>query len=132
MAEKKHDSEFGDGFLYPLSLFMCHADLISGTMKLYADMKEKHSGMFGADKGAQMWLCASADHMFGFDPEIAPSEETKILARSLKDRCMAWRLVMEGPGPKAKEVIQLINDAKELMFKLDEHYGNNPKEAQWS
>lgn len=126
------DSEFGQGFLYPLALFVAHTMRLQHIADDYKKMREVNRGHFSARSAAQMCLYGAADHLFDFDPQQAP-EPLRQRCETLRENAMTWRLPM-GKDHEAteKEVKDLFEEAKAIFFEVDVLNGVDAKRAQWS
>lgn len=113
------DSEFGKGFLYPLGLFLGHSMV-------------QFQGIPGSS-GAWLVLSGAKDHLYEFDPELAPTDEMKERARRLKEAAMERYDSEHWNDKEGKAVLkELFEEAKELLFLADRHYGNEPVRAKFS
>ncbi len=122
-------SEFGKGFLYPLSLFMCHAGILNADLCRLKEGGDKYKGI----DGTWLWLNAAADHFFGFNPNAAPTAHLRKLATQIRDTALKYRSAISNDDRMTDEqAFQLIEDAKELMFELDVWLEHKPVKAEWS
>ena len=122
-------SEFGQGFLYPLALFLCHAMELQHHVEHYAGLDKANS----KQRGAEMWLYGAAEHLYEFLPDQAPTPELALRCSTFRDECLAKRLPMGGSPPITPErAAELIDEAKALFHDLDAHNGVDVVKAEWS
>lgn len=109
-------SEFGKGVVYPLGLFLAHAER---HLEVFRDVLHDYG----------CWFNASADHLYEMEEIGVPKIDKKI--RKLRDYVFKRRLLI-GDKVTQEEMFKAINMAKDLMFSLDKYYGNKPIKATWS
>lgn len=133
MTEENGKSEFGEGFLYPLALFLAHAGELRKDIESYVEMEKKNPGMFGADRGASIWLYGAADHLFVFDPDAAPSGILRDRCKEFRDECLSKRLPIGDENTVTKERAgELLNEVKALFLAFDLENGVSAVEAEWN
>ena len=127
----KTDSEFGAGFIYPLSLFLCHADRLREDIEKF---KKIDMPGFNADRAAQLWLYGAADHLYQFDPTHAPTRELYRRCSLFRRRVLFHRLEWKPTYNKltVHGAFVLIEQAKTLMLEIDRILGVPAVEAQWA
>jgi len=105
MAEsEKETSEFGKGFLYPLALFLAHADRLQ--YGLY-DMPSEDP---------KIWLYGAGDHLYCLMPEYAPNAEIKAMAESLIEAHNKHRFERS----MTKEIgMGMVQTAKDIFLAID-------------
>ena len=91
-------SEFGDGFLYPLALFLAHAD------RLQYGLHE-----VGVED-PKIWLYGAGDHIYGLMPDHAPNEDIKAKADSLREMHNKYRHNSMFTKDIGLEMIQIAKD----------------------
>lgn len=102
-------SEFGSGFVYPLSLFIAH--------------KHLHE-----DWPIQSWMSGAADHIFELKIPKCFTRGEKRRVKVFVDKIMTWRL---DSRMTVDEKVWALNEATELMMIADRHMGLSPIEAEW-
>lgn len=125
--EKKEESEFGAGLLYPIGLFMMHAerDRIpeESAKKIYGDDWENQNW--------SMWWYAAADHLFELQIPDALPEDLKQKARTLQHIAMMYRLPMEKKSDNKEKAHEALKLAKEILFGADKLIGVKPIKGSW-
>lgn len=129
MEEEKQESEFGAGLIYPIGLFLMHAErkTISDaaiSKKIYGDNWE--------NKEWSMWWYCAADHLFELEiPDFLP-ESLQQKIRGLQSVAMTYRLPMDGDKPDNKEKAhEAMKMAKEILFEADKLIGVKPIKGSW-
>ena len=111
----KEKSEFGCGLTYCIGLFLCHAE--RDYLMTENDVER------GIINKPSLWFYAAADHLFDLQiPRFLP-KELKERIRKWKSKVIGWRLPMTVEGHSTQEdKIWAINEAKELLRLIDEHF----------
>jgi hypothetical protein len=116
----KKTSEFGKGFVYPLGLFLAHAE------------SERFNGHRDENDDVSLWFYATADHLFCFTPEKGLTKTIRDKATIFRDKCLVWRMPMSDDNtPTKKDKEWAINEAKELLFMTDKAMKVNPIRGAW-
>lgn len=125
MSDEKIESEFGKGLTYCLGLFLCHSERYSRDNQV----KEILGHGFG-----ESWFNAASDHLYELSiPDFLPEDLRRRLGE-LKDKSLSWGHGFQMDGkPRATEadVNWAIEEAKELLRMIDEHFGVATVEASW-
>lgn len=121
-------SEFGKGLVYPIGLFLAHADRYSLEKREY----EKSGAIkYIKDRMPEMWFNASSDHLYELDTSTLKSKALTSRINSWKTKCLNW-----GHGfPKVKstegDVLWAIQEAKDILLKLDKTFGVKAQKGVW-
>jgi len=120
--EKEPESEFGKGLTYCLGMFLAHAER---NRKTNTVLDEKDL--------AGMWFNGASDHLYEMEaPETLPEE--------LQERLQKFRSLMldrgHGSGLLSKrfteeDVASSIQEAKDLLRAIDEHFGIPTIKGSW-
>jgi len=122
-------SEFGKGFLYPLSLFLAHEWQLKNNIKSYKELREKakNTEIFSEDQACVVWLCGAGDHLYEFMPEFAPkhlAQKAYLLKRLNDDNKLDLSVT--------KKICEQMNDlAKDIFFGMDLHMGVAAVRGEW-
>jgi len=116
------ESEFGKGLAYCLGLFLCHSE------------RNYHRAADDLLDRPEMWFNGSSDHLYEMQiPETLPVNLKSRLAE-FQDKCLSWGhgYQMDGRAKANKDnMAWSINEAKELLRLIDEHFGIATIEASW-
>lgn len=114
------ESEFGKGYVYCLGLFIAH------EFRLFEYEQKKATYM-----DASMWFSGAADHLFELQtPNILPEEKKKQIAE-FQDRCLRFRLCMNGEKCDWKDAHTAVDEAKDLLREWDEFNGIPTIKGSW-
>lgn len=118
--EKETQCEFGKGLTYCLGLFLCHSE------RGY-ERREKDQV-----RDVELWFYGAADHLFELEVPEALPEPLRSRLNRFRDVCLHWRLPMDSSKPTAKDKEWAIDEAKELLRLVDEHFGIATIKASWN
>ena len=126
--EEKQESEFGAGLLYPIGLFMMHAE-----RKTISDeaVSKKIYGDNWKNKEWSMWWYAAADHLFEMEIPDSLPDDIKNKANTLQGIAMAYRLPMEDKRDNEEKAQEALKLAKEILFEADKLIGIKPIKGSW-
>jgi hypothetical protein len=134
IKEKEKTSDFGQGLVYCLGLFLAHAEKsMYGNEKAEQEV-EKRFKKFGKVEGysymADMWFNCASDHLYELQiPENLPEDLKKRLG-VLQSKAIHYGHGFANDGTK-KEKEWAIEEAKELLRLIDEYFKIKTKEATW-
>jgi hypothetical protein len=116
MEMVKKESEFGSGVVYPLGLFLAHAERYQDEMS-----KDSHC--------AWTWVCASSDHLIDLKVDKIKNIKLKKRIKVFVDKCFEMR----GISHKAtqQDVDWAIKEAKDILFEIDKIIGSKPIKGKW-
>jgi len=123
--EENMESEFGKGLTYCIGLFLCHSERHFDESEGAKNAREITGKIYG-DYG--LWFNGAADHLF--DLEI-PNNLPDPLIDDIKEwrsRCLFLKM---HPANKV-DFEHSIKKAKEFLLRIDEHFGVETIQAEWS
>lgn len=118
----EEESEFGKGYSYCLGLFLAH------EWKMF-DMREKAKEH--TYYNASNWFNGAADHLFELEVPIKLSEEKKKQIKAFRDRCLKFRLCMNGEKCDWDEASAALDEAKDLLREWDEFQNIPTMKGSW-
>lgn len=117
----KSESEFGQGLMYNLGLFLAHA-----MQDYYLPDERKKI------RGVEMWFYGATDHFYDFEWQSAPTPALKKRCKVLRDKCLTWRLPMnEIDKPTEKDKLWALSESKEILRAVDKFLGVNTIKGEW-
>lgn len=116
------ESEFGKGYAYCLGLFIAHEFHMQEWRKLF-----KEKGIMDAS----IWFNGAADHLFELQIPNTLSEEKKKQIIDFKNRCLAFRLCMNGENCTYEDAQAAVDEAKDLLREWDEFNGISTLKGTW-
>lgn len=120
----EHESDFGKGLVYCLGLFLCHSEREYG-------LREQDKRLFKVDT----WFNGASDHFYDMEIPNSLPESLRSRLTELRDKCLSWGHGFGLDGlPPATEANRkwAIDEAKELLRLLDEHFGIATLKASWA
>ena len=130
-------SEFGKGLTYCLGLFLCHSERdysISDDFKKYLEEADerfiKRSKVKEFSHTTEMWFNAASDHFYDLEiPETLPKSLKKRLTK-LIDKAINWGHGFNYTVTK-KDKKWAIQEAKDLLRLIDNHFGIKTERGDW-
>ena len=119
-------SEFGDGLVYCLGLFLAHQEDYPSKKEIYEKNKidTKHV--------PTLWFSGASDHLYGLHiPDDFPNE-LKVRLGKLKRKCLGFGHGMDWDKVKDEDVYWAIDEAKSLLLLIDKHFKIPSIEAKWN
>lgn len=121
---KNRDSEFGQGCIYNLGLFIAH------QYNAYI-LEEQYSKLTVHISWPEMWFNGAGDHMFDLViPKNYPIELQERLSY-LQTQCLHWRMSLGEAGATKDNVWWALGEAKELLRLIDEFHGVRTVKGMW-
>jgi hypothetical protein len=118
-------SEFGTGYAYCLGLFLAHEWRF---MEMERDTKQEGSASL---RDASLWFYGASDHLFDLQiPASLPDEKRDEIA-AFRDKCLAFRLCMDGQECSWSDARAACNQAKDLLREWDEFNGILSEKGDW-
>lgn len=127
---RETESEFGQGCIYNLGLFVAH----QYNAIILEEQYEQINNTLGIGmqmNWCEMWFNGAADHMFDL---IIPTNyplELQERMNILQSKCLTWRQIMSGHNPIKDDVWWAIGEAKELLRLIDEFHGIKTIKGQY-
>lgn len=119
-------SEFGSGLVYPVGLFLKHAERhyhAGGFADVFPD---KENGFWS------MWWCGAADHLMCLSIPDSLPDIIKTKAKELQDIAITYRLPMgERPIDNKEKAFLAIELCTEILFEIDKLLGAEPEKGEW-
>ena len=116
------ESEFGRGLGYCLGLFLAHAERLNKFLVDYEVMREKFPDSFDEGSAVDIWFNGAADHFGELEVDHAP-EELRERMTVLRDKCLRWRISLDGNSATVKDAHWALQEAKDLLRLIDEAHG---------
>jgi hypothetical protein len=134
MKENKETSDFGQGLVYCLGLFLAHAERSMYSSEKAEQEAEERFKKFGKVKDysymADMWFNAASDHLYELQiPEYLPEDLKKRLG-VLQSKAIHFGHGFANDSTK-KDKEWAIEEAKELLRLIDEYFKIKTNEATW-
>lgn len=108
----EEESEFGRGYVYCLGLFIAHE-------WKYFEMKENAAKDNHCYNRAANWFNGAADHLYELEIPSALPDEKQNQIKAFKNRCLAFRLCMDGEKCDWSDCQAAIDEAKDLLREWD-------------
>ena len=124
-------SEFGKGLCYCLGLFLCHSErerLYNKEVAKKLNYSEEQAGK----RNAKMWFNGASDHLYDLQiPENLPVSLKKRLAEVCK-KAIHWGHGFDSNDqPTEEDKKWAIQEAKDLLRLIDEHFGVETQKGDW-
>lgn len=120
-------SEFGKGLCYSLGLFLCHADKFKAERNFRRD-KELEKKF--PNHCAESWFNGASDHLYEIQWEQAPKHLQKRI-KKFSDKCLNWGHGFPREKCTDKDVIEAIQEAKDLLRLIDKANGIKTIRGNW-
>lgn len=117
-------SEFGKGYAYCLGLFLAH------EMRIHEYIKaNEQAGKTIMD--ASIWFNGAADHLFELTAPPQFSDADKRQVDGFRDRCIAYRLCMNGEKCTYEDARAACREAKAMLLEWDRINGIPAIKGDW-
>lgn len=122
---EKTDSDFGKGLTYCLGLFLAHAERYSrdGENESIKDILK--------NSWPRLWFNAASDHLYELVIPGALPEELKTRLATLQSKALHWGGGFGTPEATPKNVEWAIQEAKDLLRAIDQHWEVETIKGTW-
>lgn len=119
-------SEFGSGLLYPIGLFLKHAERHYHAKDVPTKWPDGENGYWS------MWWYGAADHLLDMRIPDSLPEAIRTKAKKLEGLALAYRLQMgETPSDNKERAAEAIELCQQILFEADKAIGVEPEKGDW-
>ncbi len=110
-------SEFGKGYAYCLGLFLAH------EWRIYEGTQQSTS--------PDRWFNGAADHLYDLQIPYALPEDKRREIGEWRDKCIAFRLCMDGEQCTWHDAKAATQKAKDFLREWDQFHGIASEQGRW-